>query len=237
MHKLSPGVAPNAALSLFGITGNTAYFGIVEIGQVKAGEDRRFGQASKHLLHRYGGSRCRFARARGLSKRSVASNGTSRRIPEPQAVNVNPAWANAIGVPLAIPEMPPAPVPNVAIVCSTDNVAPVYGPIDVNVSVDVDGSVDVGGSVHMDVPANVGTSAGVTTSMTTAMTTSMTTSATAMTTFRIRRRHDCEAKHGNNGHRDGNFFQHLCSPSNGDGLFRKLKTTSSHYRRTYLNLH
>ena len=38
MHKLLPGVAPNAALSLFGITGNTAYFGITEIGQVKAGE-------------------------------------------------------------------------------------------------------------------------------------------------------------------------------------------------------
>ncbi len=38
MHKLSPGVPPNTALSLFGITGNTAYFGITEIGQVKSGE-------------------------------------------------------------------------------------------------------------------------------------------------------------------------------------------------------
>ena len=38
LHKLPPGVAPNTALSLFGITGNTAYFGITEIGQVKAGE-------------------------------------------------------------------------------------------------------------------------------------------------------------------------------------------------------
>jgi hypothetical protein len=38
VRKLPPGVAPNTALSLFGITGNTAYFGITEIGQVKAGE-------------------------------------------------------------------------------------------------------------------------------------------------------------------------------------------------------
>ena len=38
MRKLPPGVAPNMALSLFGITGNTAYFGITEVGQVKGGE-------------------------------------------------------------------------------------------------------------------------------------------------------------------------------------------------------
>jgi NADPH-dependent curcumin reductase CurA len=38
LRKLPPGVAPNTALSLFGITGNTAYFGITDIGQVKAGE-------------------------------------------------------------------------------------------------------------------------------------------------------------------------------------------------------
>ncbi len=38
MRKLPPGVAPNMALSLFGITGNTAYFGITDVGQVKSGE-------------------------------------------------------------------------------------------------------------------------------------------------------------------------------------------------------
>ena len=38
LRKLPPGVAPNVALSLFGITGTTAYFGITEIGQIKAGE-------------------------------------------------------------------------------------------------------------------------------------------------------------------------------------------------------
>ena len=142
----------------------------------------------------------------------VASNRTGRRIPEPQAVNVNPAWTNAIRIPAAMPEMPPAPVPNVAIVCSTDNVAPVYGPIDVDVSVDMDGSVD------MDVPADVGTSADVATAMTTAMTSSM---ATAMTNFRIRRRHGCEAKGGNDGHHDGNFFQHLICPPRAMDCFRK----------------
>ncbi len=38
LRKLPPGVAPNTALSLFGITGTTAYFGMTEIGQIKAGE-------------------------------------------------------------------------------------------------------------------------------------------------------------------------------------------------------
>jgi NADPH-dependent curcumin reductase len=38
MRKLPPGVPPNLALSLFGITGPTAYFGIIDVGHVKAGE-------------------------------------------------------------------------------------------------------------------------------------------------------------------------------------------------------
>jgi NADPH-dependent curcumin reductase len=38
MRKLAPDVPPNTALSLFGITGTTAYFGITDIGQVKSGE-------------------------------------------------------------------------------------------------------------------------------------------------------------------------------------------------------
>jgi NADPH-dependent curcumin reductase CurA len=38
MHKVSPGVSPNLVLSLFGINGLTAYFGITKVGQVKAGE-------------------------------------------------------------------------------------------------------------------------------------------------------------------------------------------------------
>jgi hypothetical protein len=38
LRKLAPQVSPNLALSLFGITGPTAYFGMMEIGQIKAGE-------------------------------------------------------------------------------------------------------------------------------------------------------------------------------------------------------
>jgi len=38
LRKLPPGVAPNLALSLFGITGPTAYFGMTDVGRVKAGE-------------------------------------------------------------------------------------------------------------------------------------------------------------------------------------------------------
>jgi NADPH-dependent curcumin reductase CurA len=38
MHKLPPDVPPNLALSLFGVNGLTAYFGILDIGRIKAGE-------------------------------------------------------------------------------------------------------------------------------------------------------------------------------------------------------
>jgi hypothetical protein len=38
MHKVPPDVPPNLALSLFGVNGLTAYFGITEVGQIKAGE-------------------------------------------------------------------------------------------------------------------------------------------------------------------------------------------------------
>lgn len=38
LRKLPPGVPPNLALSLFGITGLTAYFGLLDVGKAKAGE-------------------------------------------------------------------------------------------------------------------------------------------------------------------------------------------------------
>jgi NADPH-dependent curcumin reductase CurA len=38
MRKLPGAVPPNLALSLFGITGPTAYFGVLDVGQVKEGE-------------------------------------------------------------------------------------------------------------------------------------------------------------------------------------------------------
>jgi NADPH-dependent curcumin reductase len=38
MQKVAPGTPPNLALSLFGINGLTSYFGMIEIGKIKAGE-------------------------------------------------------------------------------------------------------------------------------------------------------------------------------------------------------
>ena len=38
LRRLPPGTPPNLALSLFGITGPTAYFGMLDIGKIKAGE-------------------------------------------------------------------------------------------------------------------------------------------------------------------------------------------------------
>jgi hypothetical protein len=34
----NPGTPPNLALSLFGVNGLTSYFGMIEIGKIKAGE-------------------------------------------------------------------------------------------------------------------------------------------------------------------------------------------------------
>ena len=38
MQQVAPGTPPNLALSLFGVTGLTSYFGMIEIGKIKAGE-------------------------------------------------------------------------------------------------------------------------------------------------------------------------------------------------------
>jgi NADPH-dependent curcumin reductase CurA len=38
MQKVPPGTPPNLALSLFGVNGLTSYFGMIEIGKIKAGE-------------------------------------------------------------------------------------------------------------------------------------------------------------------------------------------------------
>jgi NADPH-dependent curcumin reductase CurA len=38
MQKVAPGTPPNLALGLFGVNGLTSYFGIIEIGKIKAGE-------------------------------------------------------------------------------------------------------------------------------------------------------------------------------------------------------
>jgi NADPH-dependent curcumin reductase CurA len=38
MQKVAPGTPPNLALSRFGVNGLTAYFGMIEIGKIKAGE-------------------------------------------------------------------------------------------------------------------------------------------------------------------------------------------------------
>ena len=38
MQQVAPGTPPNLALSLFGVNGLTSYFGMIEIGKIKAGE-------------------------------------------------------------------------------------------------------------------------------------------------------------------------------------------------------
>ena len=38
IQKVAPGTPPNLALSLFGVNALTSYFGMIEIGKIKAGE-------------------------------------------------------------------------------------------------------------------------------------------------------------------------------------------------------
>lgn len=38
VRKVPPGITPNAALSIFGITGLTAYFGVLDVGEPKSGD-------------------------------------------------------------------------------------------------------------------------------------------------------------------------------------------------------
>jgi len=116
-----------------------------------------------------------------------------------------------------MPEMPPLPVPNVAIVYSADNVAPAYRPIHSNVSVDVDAPANMDIPVDVDAPADVGTPTDVSTSVST-----MPASMASMSSSRIRRHGKCEAERGNDGYHDGTFFQHFVFFPGG-GFFRKLE--------------
>ena len=87
----------------------------------------------------------------------VSVSRASHDVPEPVAVNVDPARANAVSIPSAMPKVAAMAVPNVAIVCSSDDVVAVNAPvnvdvpIDVNVPVDVDVSIDVNVLVDVDV--------------------------------------------------------------------------------------
>jgi hypothetical protein len=83
------------------------------------------------------------------------SGRTNRDVPEPQAVNVDPARADAVRIPSAMPKVAITAGPIVAIVCSADDVVSVYGSIDVNIPVHIDVSVDVNVPVHVDVSVDV----------------------------------------------------------------------------------
>jgi hypothetical protein len=75
----------------------------------------------------------------------------SRDVPEPRAVNVDPARANAVCIPSAMPKVAAMAGPNVAIVCSSDDVVAVDAPVNVDVPIDVNVPVDVDIPVDVDV--------------------------------------------------------------------------------------
>ena len=50
MQKLPPGVPPTAALNVFGVTGMTAYFGLIDVGKVKEGDIVGSGRRGRHRI-------------------------------------------------------------------------------------------------------------------------------------------------------------------------------------------
>ena len=82
-------------------------------------------------------------------------------VPEPQAVNVDPARAHAVSIPAAVPTVAILAVPIVAVVCSSDDVVPAYRSIDVDAPVNIDVSVDANVPVHVDVLVDVSVPVGV----------------------------------------------------------------------------
>ena len=79
------------------------------------------------------------------------SGRTSRDIPEPQTVNVDPARANAIGIPNATPPVAVLAIPNVAIIFFPNNKLFVGVDILVDIYVLLDGYASVDGYVLVDV--------------------------------------------------------------------------------------
>jgi hypothetical protein len=73
-------------------------------------------------------------------------SGASRDVPEPQAVNIDPARTNAIRIPNAMPAVAIMAVPNMAVIRSSDDVSVV----DVNAFVHVNTFVHMDAFVHMD---------------------------------------------------------------------------------------
>lgn len=80
---------------------------------------------------------------------------TSRDVPEPQSVNVDPAGADTVCVPAAMPPVAILAVPIMTIVCFANDVIPVRGSIDVDVLFDVNTSVHVDILVDILIDANV----------------------------------------------------------------------------------
>ena len=133
-------------------------------------------------------------------------------VPEPEAVNIDPARTDAVAIPAAMPEMAAAAVPDVAVIPLADDKIPARGPIDVG-TIDVGtidastiyvGTIDVSAS---DVSASdVATNgAGVNAS------TGARTLVAMLLRSRRRRGCDSEPKRSQDGKNQGNFLQHVSS--------------------------
>jgi hypothetical protein len=114
----------------------------------------------------------------------------SRNVPEPQAVNVDPARTNAVCIPNAMPTVAMPAVPDVAIIRSADDVVLMNDPIDADVLVDVNVPSDVDVFVDVNRFIDVNGFAGV---------------AALVVCLRVCRSRDSQPKHSKGGKNNGNF--------------------------------
>jgi hypothetical protein len=143
-------------------------------------------------------------RAQRVESRSAVSGSqwASQRVPEPQAVNINPAGAHAVGIPAAVPTMSAMAEPNVAVVRFTHDV------------------MLVGGSIFVLVRASISVAAIMMTStvaafsvMAAAVVPTTVMPASLTSAFRVRGFHYSKAERRSDRKDETNLLQHFCFSS------------------------
>jgi hypothetical protein len=134
-----------------------------------------------------------------LAIRCATSQWARQRIPEPQAVNINPAGAHTVGIPAAVPTVSAVAEPNVAIVRFAHDVMLVGGSIFVLVRASI--SVVATMVAFAVVAFSVMAAAVMPTTVVPASLTS---------TFRVRRPHYSKSERRSDRKDERNLLQHFC---------------------------
>src|SRR6185437_3378734 len=118
-------------------------------------------------------------------------------VPEPLAVDIDPALAFAVGVPAAVPAEAAMAEPTVAVIAAADHEVARDRAVDASVDASVNVSVDAKIPVDVNAPVDV----------------LLDGDAFVLVVRRCeRRRRERKSKRGNDGQHDGNLLQHRFSP-------------------------